>query len=48
MQKEFKGTGDQFYIDKTLLQVVKQRKKNLGMRWINDRKANDTSSSTPG
>ena len=40
-RRKSKGTGDQLYIDTMLLQEVKQRKKNLAMRWIDYRKAYD-------
>ena len=40
-QRKSKGTGDQLYIDKMLLQEVKRRKKNLAMGWIDYRKAYD-------
>ena len=40
-QRKSKGTGDQLYMDKILLQEVKRRKKNLAMGWINYQKAYD-------
>ena len=39
-RRKSKGTGDQLYIDKMLLQEVKQRK-NLEMGWIDYQKAYD-------
>ena len=36
-----KGSGNQLYIDRMLLQEVKKRKKNLVMGWINYQKAYD-------
>ena len=36
-----KGTGDNLYEDKMLLQEVKRRKKNLAMGWFDYRKAYD-------
>ena len=36
-----KGSGDNLYEDKMLLQEVKRRKKNLAMGWIDYRKAYD-------
>ena len=40
-RRKSKGTGDQLYIDKMPLQEVKQRKKNLVMRYIDYHKACD-------
>ena len=39
-RRKTKGTGDQLYIDKMLLQEVKERK-NLAMEWIDYLKAYD-------
>ena len=40
-RRELKGTGDQLYMDKMLLQEEKRRKKNLAMGWTNYWKAYD-------
>ena len=40
-RRKSKGTGEQLYIHKMLLQDVKRRKKNLAMGWIDYRKAYD-------
>ena len=37
-RRKLKGTGNQLYRDKMLLQEVKGRKKNLAMGWIDCRK----------
>ena len=40
-RRKSKGTEDQLYIDKMVLQEVKRRKKNLAMGWIDYRKSYD-------
>ena len=40
-RRESKGTGDQLYMDKMLLQEEKRRKKNLAMGWTDYWKAYD-------
>ena len=40
-RRKCKGTGDLLLIDKTILRKVRMRKKNLGVTWIDYKKAYD-------
>ena len=40
-RKQSRGTNDQLFIDKVLMKGLKQRMKNVAMKWVDFKKVHD-------